>query len=124
MLCQVSSAFCPKCTQLLFLPIALKFLSPLHSPQHSRWSEFKHDHIDLQRQGPGHEPHLCTLDVAVVVYPCCIRLAFTDENVLLKYSHEIDELLSLTRYAVSVLPCEFVLVSVNSSSTAMAVRQT
>ena len=43
----------------------------------------------------GTSPIQYTLDIAVVVYPCCILLAFTDENVLLKYSHEIDELLSL-----------------------------
>ena len=35
--------------------------------------------------------------IVVVVYTCYILSAVSDENVLLKYSCEIDELLSMTR---------------------------
>ena len=35
--------------------------------------------------------------VVVLVFTCYILSSFTDENLLLKSSHEIDELLSIIR---------------------------
>ena len=59
--------------------------------------EIKQSPADPQRQGPGHEPHFMFAWRCSSIYMLHLLVtSFTDEDVLFKYSYEIDELLSKT----------------------------